>query len=311
MNKHLFSRLFEEAGEGTDLPGAPAGENNESDFGDILDNESRDGSVPVAAAPKVSVPASAAQQPEPTKPGPVLVPPQAPSLPSVPVAQAPTPAPVPAGPPAQPVAAPPTAASAAGVPAPAPETVEAYHAKLQEVKGRAAAEIAQSYASQLTQQDIFELQNNPEVALPKMAGKLYTDVYESVFASMEAMLPQKIMTALQVQENARRNDSDFFKSFPDLQKPEFHNDIRQTALLFMQSYPQWDRTQLINGIGTFLRQRHGLNAPAQPPATPQRVQQAPAQRPFIPAAAGNRGGGPPQQLNDIEQFMDELTAIGE
>lgn len=274
-------------------------------------------SVPAAAEPPASatttpVGVQEVQPPQPQAPippveQPVAQPPvQPPAQPPQPVA---TPqAAVPPAPP-QPVAPQPPVQVPPAQPVQQPprptqeEVLQRRQALIDDIAGRYA----------ISEEDKAALAVEPEKVLPKIAGRLYVDVYEAVLQASLSQLPQLINGYNQVQRVAQQHEQAFYSKWPALQKPEYEPTIRQIAATYRQMNPQASADDMMNAVGVISMVQLGLGtapAPVAPPAaTPppaqvpvQQPQQA-AQRPFTPAGVGGANttpaAGTPGPFDDL------------
>lgn len=259
-------------------------------------------SVPAAAEPPASATTTPTgvqevQPPQSQAPTPPMAQPQvqqpAPSQPPAATPQVVTP---PAPP--QPVAPQPTVQAPPPQPAQQPprltqeEVIQRRQALIDDIAGRYA----------ISEEDKAALAVEPEKVLPKIAGRLYVDVYEAVLQASLSQLPQLINGYTQVQRVAQQHEQAFYSKWPALQKPEYEPTIRQIAATYRQMNPQASADDMMNAVGVISMVQLGLGtAPASaappaaaPPPAQVPVQQPPvvAQRPFTPAGVGGANSTP-------------------
>lgn len=277
-----------------------------------------DDSAPVAA-PEVASPVP------PVEPTPVVTaqPPVSEPAPVVqPVVQAPQPAVVtqPVSPPAQPVQVqqppqqvqqpvPPFALPQAPVAQPPMPTAEEQRAAIIQRRNALIEDITNRY--QISEEDKAALAVEPEKVLPKIAGRLYVDVYEAVLQASMAQLPSLIHGFNQVQQVVQQHEQAFYEKWPALHKPEYEPTVRQIAATYRQMNPTAAPEDVMNAVGVMATVHLGLGQ-AQPSVAPAPTPQVaappavPAQRPFTPAGVG---GAPPPSVAATPLPFDDLLAV--
>src|SRR3990167_39747 len=309
-----FFPLFDEAGE-EGAPaggGAPADQNGENqDYSDIIaiaGGEGEEGASPVSASQPAAVPPSVpAAAAAAAAPVPAAVPPQ---VPAAPAAVAPAPAPSSA---AVPAAAAPVATAA--------EPPEQHQARLATARAAAEAEIAKRVT--FTDQEISDLQMNPEKVLPGLVAKLHLDVFEGVFAAVMsavetrmAAVPETIQRHQAGQQAAQELQTDFNKIFPQFADGKNNAFVQKAAELYYaanaeakakgHAYMPEHRDRILREIGglALVLAKLPLTSVAAAPAAagPQPVNTRP--RPFVPAV----GGGPAiAPAVGVENFFSDLV----
>lgn len=295
------------------------------DFTNDFDND--DVSIPESqpaqgqgaeAQPQVSSTPSDGQPAEPA-PTPQAAP--------VPVA-APVPQPTPSQvtPPAQPVATPPAApqqpAQAQPPAQPQAQPVQQPPAptmtreqEIQEIQARRESlqnDIAQRYG--LSEQDKEQWLTEPEKVVPRMAARLYVDVFDSVFQAVFAQVPQLMMQFMEQRDASRGREESFYKRWPMLSKPEYKPTINRLVGMYRQFNPQVPFEQMLEDVGvqalTALKiPLDQLQPAAQAPAAPAAAAPAPVpavRHGYQPAAPGGVAPVPTQQKSTV---WDELLTV--
>lgn len=181
---------------------------------------------------------------------------------------------------------------------PAPPTREQILAQRQ----RLVDDVAGRYG--FTEEEVSALQTEPEKVLPKLAGKLFVDVYESVLQTVWAQMPSVLNTFTEHRSDAQKAEDAFYEAYPQLNKPEYKPEIYRIGAMYRQMYPQATKEQFIRDVGTQGLIRFNLHTtpPAAPTTTP----------PFTPAAPG---GAPPAapgkkaSVNPFEQMSKEFEEL--
>ncbi len=171
-------------------------------------------------------------------------------------------------------------------------------------------QLTQAYALSPEQAEEFEI--NPAEALPKFAAELHLKVLENVMATVQNTLPNTMQTLLTQTETARRNETDFFDKWPELQGHQ--TLIGQKAAEYRKANPQASKEDAIKMVGfnTLLalgvdpvqaaeRLRKGFVQPVDAPNPG-------IGKPHIPAASvrqGSPGRSQPQPAETIWQEMLE------
>jgi hypothetical protein len=145
----------------------------------------------------------------------------------------------------------------------------------------------------------------PEKILPVFAARLYVDIYDAVFSSIAAQLPQMMGQREQVQQVQRNTENQFFTRWPTLKDPSLQGDIASVARTYRATNPQATLEQSIEAVGAMVSVIKGVPLPGQNPAQPS---VSPQSRPPLPAGVGaSRAPVPatPQQNLFADLFMSE------
>src|SRR5688572_30141772 len=218
----LMSDSYEDDGESP--PATPPAPESSPEPGAVVPaSAGQTGSVVETPAP---IPGTQTEEgAQPAKPAP---PPQVPGAPP-PQAEAP----------ALPQQAPTVPAPVVSAPteAPAPPEDRAV------VRERLINSIAESYT--ISPDDASLLVTEPEKVLPKLVGKLFVDMYESLLATMHSTVPRMIEGHQQVKSQEQEAVQVFFSENPDLNKPEYHPHIVNTARYYNSLFPKASPSEVL------------------------------------------------------------------
>ena len=258
----------------------------------------------------------------PAKTPPVIVPPaEPPPTPETPPAVE---TPTPETPPAEPEPTPPTEPTPAEtppvvetpptppviaeeMPAPAPESpvvdFEAQRRQWQEDRVKYEAELEKYFA--FSEEDAEKLRDAPDEVIPKLAAKLYLDIYQTVTNGMYKVMPQ-VVTAVTEQKQAREAlTKSFYGKWPDLNKPEYAKVIATVSATYANLKPQATTEEVLQEVGEMAMAALKLGVTPSVEIPP--VETPP---PFTPATPG--GGAtpppatPPQADNVFTQISEEF-----
>lgn len=269
---------------------------------------SAEGAPPEAApAPTVEQPQVGAAGPqvqaEPAVPPPIQVPGQ----PATPPADAPqVAAPVPpVAPQAQPQAAPEYMF----------QHLEAEVAKNREVFEKALEE--QVY--KLSDKEQEELRDNVEVAVPKLLSRMHVNVVQNMLSTIAQQLPGVVGGLIQARTRSRDREDTFYQRWPQLDRAQHGETVKQLARSFMHANPTADFETAVRMVGA--QALVALNLPVgtagaaagqaqqggaqQQPrtATPGKVVRQVAQ-PYVPG--GVQAAGAPAAGNGMSQNPFEV-----
>lgn len=198
---------------------------------------------------------------EPAAPAKVAEPPAAPAAPEQPPPVAPA---EPAQVPAEPVAAVP--------PAEPPEKV------LAAAKQVFLAELEQGYA--LAPEETEQLASEPHLVLPKLAARVHAQLFEDMYRTLSAQLPQLVMGVLEGQGRIKEVEEAFYSDWPELK--DHKTEVHSVGELFARMNPQATTEERRRMIGAATMAKLGIvrGAPPAAPAAPTRLP------PHRPVAAG-------------------------
>lgn len=229
--------------------------------------------------------------------------PQAPEAPEAPeVPQAPevpeTPQP-PSQPPAQPPPqAPPLAQAQPSAPPPASD--EEVRRQIAEARERIRKAIEERYV--IPSEEESALLTSPGAVLPKLVSRLFLDVYDAVFANVVSQLPALVAPVIDRREQARRYREEFFRAWPQLNKPEYTETVERIARAYRQANPNAPPDKAIREIGAQAIVALGIDAKPSTGASSAS---------FKPAATGSAASKPqPQKQTNIwaelaQEFLEE------
>lgn len=200
---------------------------------------------------------------------PVVAPPVAPVAPAPPVV-----------PQAQPIV-PGAAAPVAPVPVAAPAAPAQPAMTDMQIRENLVTEIAGRYAMPEAVKDQFMLE--PEKVLPTFAARLFVDVYDAVFNSIMAQIPQVMGQREQIRETQRSIENKFHERWPTLKDPSFQKDIAAVAKTYRAQNPEATFEQAIEAVGAMVSVIKGVPLPGQAAA---QLPVPPQMRPPVPAGVG-------------------------
>lgn len=155
---------------------------------------------------------------------------------------------------------------------------------------------------QFTPETAALLQTEPEKVLPNLAARLHMDVYKTVMAQMQGMVPQMVaqLTDFNTRETQAKNL--LFSKWPELKGHE--NEVMEVGRMFRKVNPKADAETAVQRIGELTMAALGLTraAPQGGPATPPAAPQAPA---YQPAGVGHAASVPAQKNEWVELIESE------
>lgn len=154
-------------------------------------------------------------------------------------------------------------------------------------------EVSQHY--QLSDEEADKLLESPNEVLPKLAGRLFTDVYEAAVRSVQQQLPQMLQQhegQKQAQEKAK---NEFYSKWPKLEGHE--QDVERLAAAYRQANPDVPRDQFIRDVGAQAHWALGIPVEDQPQPAPE------ATTPHKPANP-NTAGAPAPAAQPANEFAD-------
>lgn len=232
---------------------------------------------------------TAAIVPSPPEP----VPAAAPVQPTV----EPTPVVAPAAAQPQVTATPPMAPQVPATPAPKAMTPD----EMKQARESLIEQISSSY--KLSEDDKAALITDPDKVLPKLTGRLFVDVLESVVRVVTAQMPQIVEQQVAARTAAQGARNAFFKQFPALNKPEYIPTIQQVTAAVRQMNPQVPYEQAVEKIGKMsmallnlpVEGTSHVTPPVNPPLRPA--------TPVLPGAAATRpAAAPKNEWDDLARF---------
>lgn len=272
-------------------------------------------------APPEAAPAPAVEQPQVGAAGPSVqaepaVPPTTQPAPEVP--GQPTPPADGASPAAAPV---PPAAAAQGA---AGGEYMFQHLEAEIAKNRGVFEKAlQEQVYKLSSEEQEELRDNVEVAVPKLLSRMHVNVVQNMLATIAQQLPGVVGGLIQARTRSRDREDTFYQRWPQLDRAQHGETVKQLARSFMHANPTADFETAVRMVGA--QALVALNLPvgtagapagqaqqggAQPrTATPGKVVRQVSQ-PYVPGgvqAAGvpsaANGGGSQNPFEVMDQFL--------
>ena len=126
---------------------------------------------------------------------------------------------------------------------PVKETLE----ELNELRTQIIDDIESRYEFTPEQQEAMV--DNPGAALPKMAATLYVDVFEAVYKAVTEGLPQLIQNVNTIQGVQSDSIAQFYKAWPQLNKPEYAETLKRYADSYLVQNPKATLEQAIHRAG--------------------------------------------------------------
>lgn len=168
---------------------------------------------------------------------------------------------------------------------PVPSTPETKTPEEQaEIRAKAEEQLVEYFA--LDEDDAELVQTNPQEVLPKLAAKLYLDLYESTVNAVSAALPRMIEGVQQQRQAMQAGEQAFYGKWKALDTKEGRETVQRFGAAYRQVYPNATLEQFINDVGVqaMIALKLPIEGYAEPPATepPPATQVPPA-----PAAATN------------------------
>lgn len=287
-------------------PAAPAAPESEgTDFAALADEIVQDelGEDTPPVIPPVEPP-TLEQPPAVAEPPVVPATPAEPATPETPaelVAATP-----PAEPPAEPVPAEPAAPAAPEVVL-TPENIEAAYTEFEK---KLLPQLEKVY--QLSEEQATELDENPSVAIPKIAARIHYQAQVAAYTGIMSQLPKIVSAVMERAREVEKAQGAFYTRWPDLDKPENQAKVDATLVAYRNANPEASEEDMREKAGVMAMLSLGLdpNAVAVVPANgaPPVVLGAPV-LPAMPAAPGGAGVErlPDRGASSIfEQMADEI-----
>lgn len=164
--------------------------------------------------------------------------------------------------------------------APAVEAPAAPETNFEETRNAALAELEKRYA--LSKEDADAMISEPETVLPKLASRMYMDIFESVLNAVQTTLPQAISHISQREQAMQRDENDFYDKWPMLRDEKYKQQVLRIGQMYRQMNPTASKEQFIQDVG--LQSAIALRLPLPGYAAPQPGPAQPA--PYQPPRAG-------------------------
>jgi len=170
----------------------------------------------------------------------------------------------------------------APAPKEAPKQQPAYTPEqIEKARAQAIEQIEKRF--QFTDEEREALHTEPDKVLPRLAARLQVETYEMVLAALQAALPALIGQAVQGYQVAQTAQSKFYERWPELNKPEYSETIRQVSAQYRRAFPDASPEEAIEDIGRMVMRKLGIK-----PKTPELKARptSPPPRTYVPAGAG-------------------------
>jgi hypothetical protein len=157
--------------------------------------------------------------------------------------------------------------------------------------------IAEGY--KISPEDETKIMTEPGAFFPKALARLYVEVYEGVLATFASQLPRMIEGHQQVKTQEQEAVTAFFSENPDLNNPQYHPHIINTAKYYNTLNPKAAPAEARKEVARMVRTFLGMNAN---PASSQPI----PTRPHVPAGTGSAAAPPRSTQAPINEW-DELS----
>lgn len=235
----------------------------------------------------------------PAEEPPAEAPPEPPVVPPVQQESPPETAATPEAAPEAPPATPP-------VEEPAPEPAISEE-KFNELRTKTMENVAKRF--ELSDEDADLFLTEPQKAIPQMGARLFMEVYESVMRGVHMAMPGMMQNIGQVMTEAEKAETEFYSSWPGLNKDEYRADVVRLGAAYRQANPTADVNTFIRDVGAQAMVALKLPIPgAEQVEMPAAVTPAPAAQvePFIPASPSGGGQSAPVVKNPFTELSIEF-----
>jgi hypothetical protein len=154
----------------------------------------------------------------------------------------------------------------------------------------------------MSDEETQQFNEAPEKVLPKLAGRLYMDIYDSMMSQVQHVLPQILQGMAQTSTKLQSFDDAFFGHFKELDKKAHYAEYTQLMGAISQANPSAPVGEIMNLVGSTLITKHKL-APRAQPAAP--VKMAPAYKPAA-ARQNSQVNSRPTDSNPFAALADSL-----
>lgn len=169
-------------------------------------------------------------------------------------------------------------------------------------KTAAIMEIEKRY--QMSEAERDEMQLNPEKVLPGLAARVYVDVFESVLAAVNEMLPVRVTQLNQTSLQAAERTQQFYEAWPGLKTQEGHEKVLAIGRVYKQVNPDAKPEDFIRDVGTQASVALGVPIPGITEVTKD---ESPTQ-PHRPAGPGTVAP-PPATPVDPRESPNQFTQL--
>jgi hypothetical protein len=174
-------------------------------------------------------------------------------------------------------------------------------------RSHALAELEKRYA--LGEDDAAAMVSEPEVVLPKIAARMYMDIFDGVMRGVMAYIPGSIQNTMRVQEKATQDESDFYKAWPALNSAQHKGAVERMATMYRQANPQATKEAFIQDVGLLASVNLKLPLPgAQQPAAPAATQRQAPPKPGGSGVVTTPAAGRPGEGNIFSDLADSFLA---
>lgn len=159
---------------------------------------------------------------------------------------------------------------------------------------------------QLSEEQVALLNESPEKILPQLAAQMQYDAMMSSFNATMAALPSVVNRIMSLQTETQSAEQSFFNEWPELQKPEYTQAVRQAVQAFRTANPNADLNTTIKAAGRLAMMNLGLDPAPKAPETPK-----PKVQPARPAGAGSSAQPMPKPKADPNAEDNVFAALTE
>jgi hypothetical protein len=143
----------------------------------------------------------------------------------------------------------------------------------------------------------------PEKVLPMLLARAHMDAIDAAIAAISAAVPQMVLQVTARQQHETETERAFFTRWPQLNKPELHERIAQTAQVFRSINPKATGQEAIDAVGAQVCYLSGIPIEAKPATPPPPADRS---KPPVPTGVGASGGPAQQKSGDFwRDFYEE------
>lgn len=120
---------------------------------------------------------------------------------------------------------------------------------------------SQAYA--LDEDTAAQIMHEPEKVLPKLLAQMHVNIMEASLAGIGSALPIMIDQVSTVKTSAEKYRRDFYSQFSSLDKPEYHDGVRQLAMALRAQDPNADPKTFMKKLGVAASVTFGVPLPKE------------------------------------------------
>lgn len=170
---------------------------------------------------------------------------------------------------------------------------------------RMAAEEQLTTYFALSDEDAEKLIERPQEVLPKLAAKVYLDVYDAVMKGVQTVLPQMVVGLQRQKEVESRAESAFYDKWKGLNTQQGRELVNRLGMMYRQLNPRANLDQFIQDVG--LQASIQLRLPIEGYTTQSAPSQVPSAIPVQPASTTSHPRvAPASDRNPFSVLADEF-----